>query len=88
VELTDFKKTLAQAREKEKLILGTDKTIKLLKTGKAKFVAFANNSPFKGDIQHYADLAGVEAYPYPGDGLSLGELCKKPFAVSTLAVVK
>ncbi len=88
MELTDFKKTLAQARENKKLVLGTDRTVKLLKSGKVKFVAFAKNSPFKEDIEHYADLAGVEAYPYPGDGLDLGELCKKPFAVSALAVVK
>jgi large subunit ribosomal protein L30e len=88
VELTEFKKKLTQARESKKLVLGTDRTIKLLKSGKIKFVAFANNNPFKEDIKHYAELAGVETYPYPRDGLNLGELCKKPFSVSTLAVVK
>ena len=88
MELTEFKKTLVQARESNKLVLGTDKTVKFLKSGKVKLVAFAKNSPFQEDIKHYAALAEVEAYPYPGDGLELGELCKKPFAVSTLAVVK
>jgi large subunit ribosomal protein L30e len=88
VELNDFKKKVADAREAKKLVLGTTETIKLLKTGKVKFVAFANNSPSVDDIKYYSEMAGVEMYPYPGDGLSLGEMCKKPFSVSTLAVVK
>lgn len=88
MELNDFKKKLADAREAKKLVLGTTATIKSLKTGKVKLVAFASNSPSVDDIKYYSELAGVEMFPYPGDGLSLGELCKKPFSVSTLAVVK
>lgn len=88
MELADFKKTIVNAREKNKLVLGTDQTIKLLKSGKVKFIASANNNPSINGIKYYSELAGVEVYLYPGDGLSLGELCKKPFSVSTLAVIK
>jgi large subunit ribosomal protein L30e len=88
VELNEFKKKIADARESKKLILGTQQTIKFLKSGKVKFVAFASNSPSVADIKYYTELAGVELFPYPGDGLSLGELCKRPFSISTLAVVK
>ena len=87
MNLEEFKKAIAQAREKKKLILGTDRTLKLLKTSKVKLVATANNSPFYEEVNHHTKLAGVEFYPFPGSGLDLGELCKKPFAVSTLAVV-
>ena len=88
MELEEFKKTLAKAREDGKLVLGTDKSIKALKQGKVKLVAFAKNSPFIEDVQYYANFAGVDMFPFPDDGMALGELCKRPFNISTLAVVK
>lgn len=87
MDMEEFKKAIAQAREKKKLVLGTDRTLKLLKTSKVKLVAVANNSPLSEEVKHHAKLAGVELYPFPGSGFDLGELCKRPFAVSTLAVV-
>jgi len=87
MNLEEFKKAIAQAREKKKLVLGTDKTLKLLKTSKVKLVVIANNCPVSEEVNHHAKLAGVELYPFPGSGFDLGELCKRPFAVSTLAVM-
>ena len=88
MDLNEFKKELVEARENKKLLLGIKSTRESISLGKAKLVAYAKNSPFISEFKKYGQLSKVEIFPYPEDGLSLGELCKKPFAVSALAVIK
>lgn len=88
MDIEEFKKLVTKAREENNLLLGADSTIKSLKVGKVKLVAFAANCPVAEDIKYYARLAKVETVSYPDSGISLGELCRKPFSVSALAVVK
>ncbi|MBI4452186.1 ribosomal L7Ae/L30e/S12e/Gadd45 family protein [Candidatus Woesearchaeota archaeon] len=72
------------------LILGTERSIRSLKLGKADKILLSANCPkrVEKDVSHYAGLAGVEfqKLEYPND--ELGVICKKPFSISVLAVVK
>ena len=72
------------------VVIGTEKTVKSLRLGKAEKVLVSSNCParIEQDINHYAGLSGAELHKldYPND--ELGVICKKPFSISVLAVVK
>ena len=72
------------------LVIGTKKTIKSLKLGKVQKVLVSSNCPasVENDINYYAGLNGTEFHKldYPNDELSV--ICKKPFSISVLALLK
>ena len=72
------------------IIIGTERSIKSLKIGKVQKVLLSSNCPSKveKDINYYAGLSGAELYKlaYPND--ELGVICKKPFSISVLALLK
>jgi large subunit ribosomal protein L30e len=71
-------------------ILGTERTIKNLKLGKVQKVLVSSNCPanVEKSIGYYAGLSNAEFYKlnYPNDELSV--ICKKPFSISVLAVLR
>ena len=72
------------------VILGTEKAVKSLRLGKVEKIMLSSNCPAKieKDINYYAGLTGTETHKldFPND--ELGIICKKPFSISVLAVVK
>jgi len=74
----------------KKLIIGTDKTLKNLKLGKIKRVYTSSNCAEKvfDSIQHYAKLSNAEVLKLKYANDELGILCKKPFSISILSVMK
>lgn len=72
----------------EKVVIGTDRTLKLLKNSNVESVFLSSNCPenVKRDIGYYAKLAKtpVIALNQPSD--ELGILCKKPYHVSVLCI--
>jgi large subunit ribosomal protein L30e len=74
----------------KKLIIGTKRTIKALKLGKVEKVFLCLNCPakVKDDVKQYSKLskAKVSSLRYPND--ELGVLCKKPYSISVLGLIK
>ena len=72
------------------IILGTEKTVKSLKLGKVEKVLLSSNCPerIEKGINYYAGISGAELHKldYPND--ELGVICKKPFSISVLALLK
>ena len=72
------------------ILLGTQRTVKGLRLGKVEKVLVSSNCPARveKDLNYYAGLSGAEIHKleYPND--ELGIICKKPFSISVLAVVK
>jgi len=73
-----------------KLIIGTERALKLLRLGKLKQVYLSVNcaDSTKEDIAHYSKLSGtkVKELAYPGS--ELGVICKKSYSISVLGVLK
>ena len=69
------------------VILGTEKSVKSLRLEK---IMMSSNCPagIEKDITYYAGLTGTEVHKldFPND--ELGIICKKPFSISVLAIVK
>ena len=72
------------------IVIGTERTIKNLRLGKVQKVLLSSNCPInvEKDISYYAGLSGTEFHKldYPND--ELGVICKKPFSISVLALLK
>ena len=90
------KKTSLTSTEIKKLIkaknivIGTEKTIKNLKVGKVEKVIISSNcsESILNDLNYYTGLGKVETIKvnYPND--ELGVICKKPFSISVLSILK
>jgi len=82
--ITEIKKLLGT----KKLIIGSERTLKLLKTGKLAKVVIAKNTnkKMKDDIEYYG--SEVEIIQTEKTNEELGVLCKKPFPISVLGVAK
>lgn len=89
------KKSLTQTEIKKiikarKVIIGTERTIKSLRLGKVDKVILSSNCADRtvNDINYYAALSKAETIRvrYPND--ELGVICKKPFSVSVLSILK
>jgi len=86
-------KTIAEIKKllkDKKLIIGTERTIKNLKLGRISKVYVSSNCPenVNDDISYYSKLANaaVLKLSYPND--ELGVICKKPFSISVLSILR
>jgi large subunit ribosomal protein L30e len=78
------------ALKEGKVIIGTERTLKNLKLGKVSKIFLTSNCPedVEEDVKYYSKLAKVEVVKLRQPNDELGALCKKPFSVSVLSVVK
>lgn len=86
----ELSKEIRQAVNTGRVAIGTARSIKAFKRGKAKLVITSSNCPqgVTADIEHYSKLAGVPVHAFAGDSGELGLACGKPFMVSVVAVIE
>lgn len=84
--VNDIKKLIKE----KKLVIGADETLKGLKTGKFAKIYMASNCPaqLKEDVAHYSSISGVEVIETGLPNTDLGDVCKKPFAISIMGLLK
>ncbi|MEM2890003.1 MAG: 50S ribosomal protein L30e [Candidatus Hadarchaeum sp.] len=85
----ELSKKISQAVATGKVIIGTRRSLKALKSGQAKLIIVASNCAPEAleDAKYYSHLSGVELRVYGGDSTSLGLACGKPFSVDMLVVL-
>ena len=83
--VTELKKLV----ELKKLIVGTDRIMKLVKSGKLAKIFMSANCPetVRADLLHYAKLSGATVVELDYRNNELGTLCKKPFPISIIGVI-
>lgn len=74
----------------DKLVIGTDLTLKGLKKGTIQKVFLTSNTDAmtKEDVNHYAGMGKVEVVELEMTNEELGDVCKKSFFISVLGVLK
>ncbi len=79
---------LKQALTEGKVVIGTQRVLKLLKQGKLKKIYLSSNCPDKvlSDIQYYSKMTKVAVVKLKKPNDELGTFCKKPFSISVLGV--
>ncbi|KAJ9141664.1 hypothetical protein NKR23_g7686 [Pleurostoma richardsiae] len=80
---------LALVIKSGKVTLGYKSTLKALRSGKAKLVLIAGNTPplRKGELEYYSMLSKAPVHHYAGTNIDLGVACGKLFRCSTMAVL-
>ena len=73
--------------ESDKLIIGTDRTLKELKAGNIKSVFLSANCPVevKEDITRYCEIGSVALESLLESNEELGTICRKAFLISVLS---
>ena len=81
---------IKKSLEAGKIIIGRDRVFKNLKLGNVSTVLVSSNCPedFLNDVNHYSKVFKVEVTTLDVPNVELGVLCRKPFAVSMVAVIK
>ncbi len=74
----------------KKLIIGRERTIKRLREGKLARVLIAANcaAQMRESLERYCKQSKVQCIDLPQLGSELGVMCKKPFAISVIGVLK
>lgn len=80
---------LALTIKSGKYTLGYKSVVKSLRTGKAKLVIIAANTPVlrKSELEYYAMLSKTPVYYFQGGNNELGTVCGKLFRVGTLSIL-
>ena len=80
---------LALSMKSGKYTLGYKSVVKSLRTGKAKLVIIAANTPVlrKSELEYYAMLSKTPVYYFQGGNNELGTVCGKLFRVGTLSIL-
>jgi large subunit ribosomal protein L30e len=83
---TEIKKLI----KAKNLVIGAERTIKNLKLGKVEKIIISSNCSERilNDLNYYSGLSKTETIRvnYPND--ELGVICKKPFFISVLSILK
>ncbi|WYZ41570.1 hypothetical protein EsH8_V_000465 [Colletotrichum jinshuiense] len=80
---------LALVMKSGKVVLGYKSTLKSLRTGKAKLILIAGNTPplRKSELEYYAMLSKAPVHHFSGTNIELGTACGKLFRCGTMAII-
>jgi len=86
--MIDVDKAIATAVKTGKVVFGANEAIRSARTGKARLIVVASNSPMqvREDLDYYGKLSGISIVTYRGSSSDLGMTCGKRFAIATLTV--
>lgn len=88
--MADSAANIRKLLEDGKLVIGTERTLKLLRAGKIAEVFFSSNCAAKvrETLARYCGLGSVPCTELPFPNEELGVVCKKPFAISVVGVLR
>ncbi|KAF1356578.1 50S ribosomal protein L30e-like protein [Delphinella strobiligena] len=80
---------LALVMKSGKVTLGYKSTLKALRSGKAKLVIIAGNTPplRKSELEYVSMLAKTNVHHFNGNNIELGTACGKLFRCATMAII-
>ncbi|KAB5525680.1 50S ribosomal protein L30e-like protein [Coniochaeta sp. 2T2.1] len=80
---------LALVMKSGKVVLGYKSTLKSLRSGKAKLILIAGNTPplRKSELEYYSMLAKTSVHHFNGNNIELGTALGKLFRCSTMAII-
>ncbi len=81
----DLSKALRRAIKTGEVYVGSKRTLKAVRDGKAKMVVVAKNCP--EDVMEKLKKHEVKVVTFEGTNMELGAICGKPFSVAALAII-
>lgn len=83
-------KELREFIKAEKVVIGTDRTLKMLRTSKLSKVFLSSNSAtdVKNTVTTLCALGSAELVQMENTNEEIGEICKKPFSISLIGILR
>jgi len=87
VTFDDLRKKIV---DEKKIIIGYNRTLKMIKRGEVEKIFLAKNVPenIKKDIEYYQKLGNFEVEVLNYSNEEVGLLLKKPFKISVISILK
>ena len=88
--MNDPIKEIKQLLKTKKLVIGTEQVIKKIKQNEIKkfFISSNCKDETKKDLEYYANIGKVEGISMKSSNKEIGIMCKKPFSISVVGVLK
>jgi large subunit ribosomal protein L30e len=85
----DIGREIRKAAETGRVLFGTKRSIQAVKTGEAKLIIMASNTPSqtREDLEYYTGMTDIPIHYFEGSATELGTLCGKPFIISVVSVI-
>lgn len=89
MDIKEKQREIRRAVDTGNVLFGSRQGENRVKHGQGKLLILTRNTPrYAAErLQHVAGMAEIPVYTYEGSGLELGEICGKPFVISTLLVL-
>ncbi len=86
----DIARSIRMAVDTGKVVMGSQRSLKLVLTGEPKLVVLSANAPaiLRTDLVRYCGKANVPILQYTGSSLELGTVCGKPFPISVMSIIE
>ena len=83
-------KAIKKALEEGKAVIGRNRVLRLVKSGKGETVYYAENCPAEWvkELRFYSGISKAQVEEFGGGSDKLGQLCGKPFNVTLLGIKK
>ena len=86
--MVEVNKILKDVVKSGKVKIGEKQTKKAVNEKSAKIIVLSSNCPYSKDIKVLADEKNIPIYNFNANGVELGYVCGKNFAVSSFAVIE
>ena len=83
-------KEIKQILKTKKVVLGTKQVIKNLRQNKIKKLLISSNcnKETKKDLEYYTKIGKIEKLDIKNSNKEIGIMCRKPFSISVVGVLK
>ena len=85
--MADVNKALKDVAKKGTISIGEKQTKAAVKNGNAKMVVMAENCPYAPELTTMAKEKNIPIYNYASQGIELGYVCGKNYAIAAFAVL-
>ncbi|MBW2968326.1 ribosomal L7Ae/L30e/S12e/Gadd45 family protein [Candidatus Woesearchaeota archaeon] len=88
--MSDIIAEIKKLVKEDRLIMGTERTVKALREGTVEKIFLASNcsEDVRESITHYAEISGAEVVDAGLQNDELGDICKRPHPIAVLGLVK
>ena len=89
-EITDAMDTIKKNLKTDKLVIGLERTLKLMRQGKIAKVFLASNiaEDTEEDFRYYSGMSGTDIIKLELPNDELGTYAKKTFSISAIGLLK
>jgi len=69
------------------VVIGAKQVLSSVKNNTAKIIVYSTGCTCRGELDSLTQIHNIELVPFEGNAQALGEMCKKDYTISVLAIL-